>query len=129
MNIVHIVSGEPHNGTYFTCGTQHMAFEESNCFDCLNYRSVDNKIPLCKSKSSDGEGGFGCAIMDMFLLYQDEMTENMRQTLIKDYECPMRLTEKQAKLRQSEVYKRIEQENAQLRKGMLQTKLFEGGEQ
>lgn len=122
--IIHIVSDEPKNGTYFISGTQYMDFEDVNCFDCLNYRSIENKIPLCKSKKGDNESGFGCAITDMFHLYQKEMTEEMRQTLIKDYVCPMRLTEKQAKLRQSEVYKRIEQENAQLRKGFKQEKLF-----
>ena len=125
MQIIHIGSGKSHNGTYFTCGTQYMAFEDANCFDCLNYRSVDNKIPLLKCGKNDKyEGGFGCAISDMFALYQDEMTEDMRQTLIKDYVCPMRLTEKHAKLRQNELYKRIAQENAQLKEGLVQGELF-----
>lgn len=123
MEVIHICSGKPKNGTYFTSGTQYMDFENANCFDCLNYRSIDTKEPLCRSKNGEG---FGCAISDMFALYQDEMTEDMRQTLIKDYECPMRLTEKQAKLRQSEYYKRLELQNTQLKQGLLQGNLFMG---
>lgn len=128
MKVLHIKSGneEEHKGTYFTCGTQYMAFESANCFDCLNYRAIDTKEPLCRSK--DGEG-FGCAITDMFELFQNEMTEEMRQTLIKDYECPMRLTEKQAKLRQNELYKRIRLENEQLKSGLVQGELFKAEEE
>lgn len=110
------------NGTYFTNGTQYQCFE-SQCFDCLNYRSVDNKIPLIKCKDNDGECGFGCTITDMFTLYQDQMTNDMRNTLLPNYECPMRLTEKQAKLRQNELYKRIARENAQLKEGLVQGEL------
>lgn len=112
-------------GTYFSSGTQYMGFVDRNCFNCLNYRSVDNKIPLSRCKDNDNESGFGCTITDMFHLYQDEMTENMRQTLIEDYECPMRLTEVGAKLRQKELYKRIQEENEQLRKGLIQGRIFE----
>lgn len=124
MEVIHITSGKPKSGTYFTCGTQYMSFESANCFDCLNYRSIENKIPFLKTKENDKESGFGCAISDMFALYQDEMTEEMRQTLIEDYVCPMRLTEHQAKLRQSELYKRIALENNQLRNGFKQERLF-----
>ena len=109
--------------TYFSSGTQYQCFE-SQCLDCLNYRSVDNKIPLCKCSDNDNECGFGCTITDMFALYQDKMTDDMRNTLLPDYECPMRLTEKQAKLRQSEIYKRIEIENNQLKQGLIQGKLL-----
>ena len=121
--VIHICSSKPKNGTYFINNTQYMAFEDANCFDCLNYRSIDTKEPFCRSKNGEG---FGCAISDMFALYQDEMTEDMRQTLIKDYKCPMRLTEKQAKLRQSEYYKRLELQNTQLKQGLLQGNLFKG---
>ena len=99
-----------------------MGFESRNCFNCLNYRAIDTKEPLCRSKKGEG---FGCTITDMFDLYQDEMTEEMRQTLIRDYECPMRLTEVGAKLRQKELYKRIREENEQLRKGLVQGRIFE----
>ena len=118
-------------GTYFTNGTQYQCFE-SQCYDCLNYRSVDNKIPLCQCKDDDGEGGFGCTITDMFHFYQDEMTNDMRNTLLPDYECPMRLTIDDAKIKGDLILakenKELRQENYNLRHGVVQTKLFEFGE-
>ena len=111
--------------TYFSNGSQYRAFECYNCFDCLNYRSADNKKPLCKCKDNDGETGFGCAITDMFFLYQDKMTEEMRNLLIEDYECPMRLTVNDAELRLNDVFERIAMENYQLREGLIQGKIFE----
>ena len=111
---------------YFVRGLQHMAFENANCFDCLNYRSVDNKIPLCKVKNNDGEGGFGCTLMDMHLLYQDELEQKWLDMLIlPNFECPMRLTVKHAQLRLNEYQKRLQLENNQLKNGFKQTKLLE----
>ena len=98
-----------------------MGWESANCYDCLNYRSIDTGEIFCKTKEGSG---FGCTIADMFELYQDKMTEDMRYTLLPDYECPMRLTEMQARLRQKEIYKRIAEENAQLRNGFMQQRLF-----
>ena len=112
---------------HFSNGIEYMGWQDSHCFDCLNFRSVDNKIPLCKCKDNDGEGGFGCAITDMFELYQDEMSDGMKRTLLPDYDCPMRLTAKDARLRLSEYYKRVELENNQLKQGLIQGNLL-GGE-
>lgn len=111
--------------TYFSNGSQYRAFECHNCFDCLNYRSVENKKPCCNCKDNDGETGFGCVITDMFSLFQDKMTEEMRNLLIKDYECPMRLTADDAELRLNDVFERIAMENNQLREGLIQGKIFE----
>lgn len=82
---------------YFKCATQYLVFEEQ-CFDCLNYRSTENKIPFSKC-DSDKEGGFGCTITDMFYLHQDTLTDEHRTTLLPNYKCPMRLTIEEAKIK------------------------------
>lgn len=77
----------------FTSGSQHRSFESNNCFDCLNYRSVDNKKPLCKCTNKDDEGGFGCVLTDVHFLYQDQvMNEVLDLLLPPDGICNMRLT-------------------------------------
>lgn len=110
---------------HFKSGTQHMAFENSNCFNCLNYRSVDNKISLLKVKDNDGEGGFGCTLMDMHLLHQGELDKKWLDMLISDdFVCPMRLTMHQARMRLNEYQQRLELENNQFRSGLNQESLF-----
>ena len=83
---------------YFERMTQYMHFEEQ-CFDCLNYRSIGKKIPLCKCKENDNEAGFGCTITDMFHLHQNTLSDEHRKTLLPNYKCPMRLTIEEAKIR------------------------------
>lgn len=83
---------------YFDSMTQYMSFEEQ-CFDCLNYRSIGKKIPLCKCKENDDEAGFGCTISDMFYLHQNTLSDEHRTTLLPNYECPMRLTIEEAKIK------------------------------
>jgi len=106
---------------HFKCGSQQIIFENNNCFDCLNYRSVDNKIPLCQCKDDDGEGGFGCLLMDMHLLYQDKMPKKWLNKLItKDFECPMRLRASDIELSLNDYFKRVQLQNDQLKEGMVQ---------
>lgn len=113
---------------YFSNGSEHQWFEENNCFDCLNFRSVENKIPLCKCKDNDNESGFGCIVTDMFLLYQNEMSENMRETLLPKWECPHRLTIEQAKIKGDLILnkenEKLKQEIKNLKDGFMQGSLF-----
>lgn len=93
---------------YFLTNLKYIAFEEQ-CFDCLNYRSIDDKVPLCKNKNENA-GGFGCTITDMFHLHQKTLSEEHRKTLLPNYKCPMRLTIEQAKIKaELPMYRQIEE--------------------
>ena len=117
-------------GTYFSNGSQYTCFLDENCWECLNYRAIDTKEPLCVTEK-DGTG-YGCSITDLFELYQDNMTNDMRNMLIKDNKCPMKLTIEQAKIRGDLLLAKqndlLKNENYNLRQGIMQTKLFDGGE-
>ena len=109
----------------FERGLQHAAFENAFCFNCLNYRSVKNKKPLVKVTEKDNETGFGCTLMDMHILYQNELEQKYLDSLISaDFVCPMRLTVSDAKTSLTEYQKRLELENNQLRQGLTQGKLL-----
>lgn len=117
-------------GTYFSNGSQYECFQGNNCYDCLNYRAIDTKEPLCVTEK---EGtGYGCSIMDLFELYQDDMSNDMRNMLIKDNKCPMKLTIEQAKIRGDLLLAKendlLKNENYNLRQGIMQMNLFDGGE-
>ena len=104
---------------YFECMTQYMHFEEQ-CFDCLNYRSTENKIPFSKCDSYK-ESGFGCIITDMFHLHQNTLTDEHRTTLLPNYKCPMRLTIEEAKIKGELIAQRqilaLQQKVAELKNG------------
>ena len=102
-----------------------MAFENTYCFNCLNYRSVKNKKSLCNCTDKDNESGFGCTLMDMHILYQNELDQKYLDSLISaDFVCPMRLTISDAKISLTEYQKRLELENNQLKQGLTQGKLL-----
>ena len=111
---------------HFKSGSQQIIFENNNCFDCLNFRSVDNKIPLCQCKNGNSEGGFGCLLMDMHLLYQGKMPKKWLNKLItKDFECPMRLRASDIELSLNDYFKRVQLQNDQLKQGLVQIGLGE----
>lgn len=111
----------------FIRGLQHLAFEEANCLDCLNYKSINNNKPLCKATEKDN--GFGCPIMDAHILYQNEMTDNISDTLIPtNGKCKMKLNVNEVKdiadrilVRQNEDLK---QKIINLKQGYNQQNLF-----
>lgn len=102
-------------GTYFSNGDMAMNFESNYCDDCLNYR--------------DNGNGYGCAIMDMFFCYQDEMNNGMRNILIDNFSCNMYLTIDKAKIKGdlilSKENDRLKQENINLKNGYNQLNLLE----
>lgn len=82
---------------FFRNGTEHIYYEECNCFGCLNYRSIENKKPLCLCTKDDECGGFGCVLMDVHFMYQNdkqktELSQEILDTLLpREKSCPMRL--------------------------------------
>ena len=113
----------------FICGEQQRAFESANCFDCLNYRSVDNNKPLCKCTNKDDCGGFGCLLMDIHILYQDQvMNEVLNMLIPEDGKCKMRLTVDAVKDNADRILIKqnleLQQKVIQLKKGFNQKQLF-----
>ena len=93
---------------YFSNGSDGIYFEEHNCFDCLNYRGTEQKKALIDCEKEDNEGGFGCPIMDLHLIYQeksDKICKEMLDFLLPNFECPMRLTYEDIKNKENDLGK------------------------
>lgn len=113
---------------YFSNGSDGMYFEEHNCFDCLNYRGTEQKKALIDCKKEDSEGGFGCPIMDLHVVYQeksDKICKEMLDYLLPNFECPMRLTYEDIKNKENDYIKSLLFKIGQLENGFKQESLID----
>ena len=112
---------------YFSNGSEGMYFEEHNCFDCLNYRGTEYKKALIDCENEDNEGGFGCPIMDLHLMYQeksDKICKEMLDYLLPNFECPMRLTYENIKNKENDYIKSLLFKIGPLENGFKQESLI-----
>lgn len=113
---------------YFSNCTESMLFEEYNCFDCLNYRGTEQKKALIDCDKEDNEGGFGCPIMDLHIMYQGENNAKSKEILdylLPNFKCQMRLTYEDIKNRENEYINHLIFVIGQLKNGVVQKDLFE----
>lgn len=112
---------------YFSNVSEAMCFEEHNCFDCLNYRGTKQKKALIDCEKEDNEGGFGCPIMDLHLIYQEKrekICKEMLDYLLPNFECPMRLTYEDIKNKENDYIKSLLFKIGQLEMGFKQESLI-----